>query len=238
MDVLAYLKDLNPQVRDKLLPIAGRIPALTLSRSRLIRMAKGEELVRMQDPFDRVFVLCKGSLRTVTHDLSGNDFLIDQFVAPAVFGEMELLLESKHYLGTLLATERSEVIAIDASDYKDWILTDPEMLFERSKWLVTKLAQQSRFERTMLSMYGTERVMYAIYLMCEPLPKDERASIRISQREIAERVKMSTKTVARALDELQDRRLIRTQGRKIVVEPEMRVLLDRTIKEVLETDQY
>lgn len=192
----------------------------------------------MQDPFDRVFVLCKGNLRTVTHDLSGNDFLVDQFGAPSVFGEMELLLESKHYMGTLIATERSEVFAIDAEDYKNWILTDPEILFERSKWLVGKLSAQSRFERAMLSMYGTERVMYAIYLMCESLPSTERASIRISQREIAERVKMSTKTVARALDELQERHLLKTQGRKIIIEPEMRVLLDKTISEVLEAQGY
>lgn len=237
MDVLAYIQSLEPAISAAILPYAGRIPALSLSSARLHQLSKGDVLVRMQDPFDRVFVLCKGSLRILTHDVSGNDFLLDQFVAPTVFGEMELLLDYKHYQGSLVATTEAEVLSLDAKAYKDWILNDSQILFERTKWLLKKLAAQSRFEQAMLSMSGNQRIMYVIYLSLKAMPKDTVATIRINQGELAERVKVSTKTVSRALDELKDKGFIKTQGRNLIIEPQMRQRLDGAMEDILAINQ-
>lgn len=91
MDTLGYLETLDAEVRDRLAPWAGRIPAALLSRCALVKLDKGDELVHELDRFGSVYVLTRGTIASTSPLLDGGTYVIDEFHAPAAFGEMEAI---------------------------------------------------------------------------------------------------------------------------------------------------
>ena len=85
MDTLGYLDTLDAEVRDRLTPWAGRIPAALLSRCALVKLDKGDELVHEFDRFGSVYVLTRGVIASTSPLLDGGTYVIDEFHAPAAF---------------------------------------------------------------------------------------------------------------------------------------------------------
>lgn len=236
MDVLGYIEGLDDaRVRDAVLPWAARIPAGVLSRARLVTLARGEELVRMLDRCERVYLLCRGRVRTTSHGSSGSTFAIDEFEAPAVFGEMEVLSESPLYHGSLVAVTDCEFVSARREDYLAWLTSDPEALLARSRSVVRSLLRQSGAERSLLGWNGTKRLMFVLCQYCHQLPGPDGVVIRATRTELAEKANVSTKTVSRALEELESRRMLRREGRRIVIDRAACARLDREMQHELES---
>ncbi len=98
MDTLGYLSTLDAEVRDRLTPWAGRIPAALLGRCSLVKLDKGDELVHELDRFGSVYVLTRGAIASTSPLLDGGTYVIDEFQAPAAFGEMEAIGASPFYV--------------------------------------------------------------------------------------------------------------------------------------------
>ena len=238
MDVLAYIAELDAPVREALLPWANRIPAGTLQRCSLVRLGCGEELVRMLDRCEQVFVLCRGRVRSTSHAISGSTFTIDEFQAPAVFGEMEVIADSPLFHGSLLALESCEFITADREDYLSWLKSDPEALLERSRWVAQSLLRQSGTERSMLGWSAVKRIMFILCQHCRQQPGQDAVVVRASRRELAEKANVSTKTVSRAVEELERRRMLKRAGRKIVIDRAAAARLDAAMRHEFEASLH
>ena len=240
LDVLAYIDGLEAPVRDAVAPWAGRIPAGTLSRCRLVRLGKGEELVRMLDRCESVYVLCRGAVRSTSHALSGAAFTIDEFEAPTVFGEMEAIADSALYHSTLVALSDCEFVEARRDDYLGWLKSDPEALLARSRRVVQSLLRQSGTERSLLGWAGTERIMFVLCQYCRQLPADGEGgwTIAATRSELAERANVSTKTVSRALAALEGRGMLARRGRKIAIDRRSYERLDAAMRRELETSLH
>lgn len=151
MDTLGYLSGLDAPVRDRLLPWAGRIPAALLSRCSLARLDKGDELVHELDRFSYIYVLTRGTIASTSPLVDGGTYVIDEFRAPVVFGEMEAIGASPFYHSSLTATTPAELLRTSSSDYLAWLTGDAEALLARSRWVVQRLASQSSHERSLLT---------------------------------------------------------------------------------------
>lgn len=162
MDTLGYLGTLDAEVRDRLTPWAGRIPAALLSRCALVRLDRGDELVRELDRFDSVYVLTRGTIVSTSPLLDGGTYVIDEFHAPAAFGEMEAIGASPFYHSSLMAATSAELIRASGKDYLAWLAGDADALLARSRWVVQRLASQSSHERSLLAWTGEKRVAYAL----------------------------------------------------------------------------
>ncbi|WP_428378769.1 Crp/Fnr family transcriptional regulator [Olsenella sp. Marseille-QA0557] len=235
MDVLTYISALDPQVRDAVLPWVSRIPAGVLSRAHLVRLNRGEILVHMLDRCTRVYLLCSGRVRTTTHGVSGSTFAIDEFEAPAVFGEMEVLSESPLFHGSLIALTDCEFISARRDDYLAWLKSDPEGLLARSRSVVKSLLRQSGTERDLMGWTGVKRLMFVLCQYCRQQSKTGDVVIKASRSELAEKANVSTKTVSRSLDELEQRHMLHREGHKIVIDQEARARLDSEIQHEFET---
>lgn len=235
MDVLTYISELDARVRDVALPWVSRIPAGVLSRARLVHLNRGEILVHMLDRCERVFLLCSGRVRTTTHGVSGSTFAIDEFEAPAVFGEMEVLSESPLFHGSLVAVTDCEFISARREDYLAWLKSDPKALLARSRSVVQNLLRQSGTERNLMGWNGAKRLMFVLCQYCRQQNRTGDVVIKATRSELAEKANVSTKTVSRALDELEQRRMLRRQGHKIVIDQAARARLDSEIQHEFET---
>ena len=109
MDTLGYLDTLDAEVRDRLTPWAGRIPAALLSRCALVKLDKGDELVHEFDRFGSVYVLTRGVIASTSPLLDGGTYVIDEFHAPAAFGEMEAIGASPFYHSSLMAATDADL---------------------------------------------------------------------------------------------------------------------------------
>lgn len=235
MEVLDYISDLDVSVRDAVLPWVSRIPAGVLSRARLVTLRRGETLVHMLDRCERVYLLCSGRIRTTTHGVSGSTFAIDEFEAPAVFGEMEVLSESPLFHGSLVAVTDCEFVSARREDYLSWLTSDPEALLARTRSVVQSLLRQSGTERNLMGWNGTKRLMFVLCQYCRQQENEGDVVIKATRSELAEKANVSTKTVSRALDELEQQGLLHREGHKIVISQAARKRLDNEIQHEFET---
>ena len=215
MNVLTYLDSLDSDVRKKIIKWASRVPANRLSHCRQIRLNSGQTLVHMLDRVDNVYILCRGTVRTTSHNSAGSTYVIDEYRAPVAFGEMEVISESPFYLGSLTATSG-------------------EALLTRSRWIIKNLTRQSGYERSLLTWSGTKRLMY----MLSELTRDQihrgvvewPFTVRLTRQELADKIGTSTKTVARGIDELKERGMVSVQHGKIVITERQFQRLDDAMK--------
>lgn len=238
MDTLAYIEQLEEPVRSALSPWAKRVPTAMLERASLKRLQRGEGLVRMLDRCSFVYVLCSGRVRTTSHALEGTTFTIDEFAAPAVFGEMELIAESPLYHGTVVALTACEFIAVRRDDYLRWLSSDPDALLKRARWVVQSLLKQSGAERNLLGWTGVKRIMFTLCQYAQQQADGDDIVIGASRAELAERANVSTKTVSRALAELERRGFLRRNGRKIVIDHAAYRRLDAAMRHELESSLH
>lgn len=241
VDVLGYISVLNAPTREALMPWARRIPAGLLARCRLIHVERGEELVSMFDRCEHVYVLCVGRIRTTTRSVSGSSFTIDEFEAPTVFGEMELLAQSPITLGSLVALSGCSFIAAPQADYLAWLTSDPEALLARSRWVVRSLLRQMGNARSLMGWSATRRLMFVLFQSCHQgtgRSENGGATIQATRAELAERAGVSTKTVSRALGELEGRQMLRRSGRKIVIDRDAYERLENEIRHELESEPH
>ena len=78
MNVLTYLDSLDSDVRKKIIKWASRVPANRLSHCRQIRLNSGQTLVHMLDRVDNVYILCRGTVRTTSHNSAGRTYMLSE----------------------------------------------------------------------------------------------------------------------------------------------------------------
>ena len=229
MDTLGYLETLDAEVRDRLAPWAGRIPAALLSRCALVKLDKGDELVHELDRFGSVYVLTRGTIASTSPLLDGGTYVIDEFHAPAAFGEMEAIGASPFYHSSLMAATDAELIRASGKDYLAWLSGDADALLARSRWVVQRLASH---ERSLLAWTGEKRVAYALCQLYGEGGK-ECLVVPLTRAQLAERVGVSTKTVSRSIASLVDAGMARLEGRRIVIDREAFELLEDMLRDEL-----
>lgn len=234
MDVLGYLQTLDVPVRDRLVPWAGRIPAALIARTKLVKLDAKEQLLAAFDTADRVFVLTRGTILSTSPGADGTSFVIDEFQAPSVFGEMEAIGASPLYHSALIASSACELLSFSQEDYLSWLMHDADALLARARWCIQRLSAQSTYERSLLGWTGLHRVAFALAQAHEANHDEQGTCVLVLTRtQLAERLGVSTKTVTRALFALEERHMVSLKGRKIVVERKQRVLIDRMLRDEL-----
>lgn len=234
MDVLSYLHTLEAGVTDILLPWAGRIPAALIARTTLHKLSAKEQLLAAFESADRVFVLTRGTMLSTSPAPDGTSFVIDEFSAPAAFGEMEAIGASPLYHSALVAASSCELLSISQEDYLSWLAHDPDALLARSRWCIQRLSAQSTYERSLLGWTGLHRVAFALAQAHEAAHDEQGVCVvGLTRAQLAERLGVSTKTITRALASLEERHMVDARGRKIVVNRKQRALIDRMLRDEL-----
>jgi len=237
MDAIAYARGLEAGTAEQVLSWIESMPATCRSRLTLTKLPRTRALVRMLDRCDRVYLLCRGSIRTTSGSSDGSSYVIDDFRAPAIFGEMEAIGNQPFYHATLTTMDACELISLPRADYLAWLLSDARIALERSRWVVASLARQSSQERSLLSWGGTQRIIYALCQRISHEPPGTDVRIRETRQALAERTGVSSKTVSRALRELERRGMLRLEGRSINVGARERKALYATLRQELELIQ-
>lgn len=236
MDVAAYLSRLDGQVASALEPWARRAPQELTSQLLRRRVDAGAEFVRMLDRCASVYVLCAGRVRSVAMGAAGASLTLDEFDAPAVFGEMEAIAGSPQFHSSLVACTDCELLALPRAPYLAWLSSDAELMMARARSVTRLLLRQMGTGRSLVSMPSVERIMLVVYQEARrgrfsaKVQESDAVVIRLTHPQLAERAGVSAKTVSRALAELERRGLIERRGRSIAVDDDALGRLERELR--------
>jgi CRP-like cAMP-binding protein len=232
-DILSYLQSLDESVREKLLNLFVTMPMPLRELCTVQNLKKGSTLASPLDRSNFVYVLTHGSIRTANQDSSGNIYVVADFMAPALFGEFELIAGCPSYRGTLTAIVDCQIIVIGRESYLAWVRGNGEVLFQRARMVTRQLLEQSSNERNFLSLRGTERLMFLLCRYYERNAKGGTVRIRATRQEMADEINASVKTVIRGLQQLAKCGSVRLDGREITICREdyegMRAILEKEL---------
>ena len=178
-------------------------------------------IVGQDDTGDALYVLARGKVKVVLYGESGREIILSFFHKPGdFFGEMSLL-DDQPRSATVMAQERSTLLALSREDFRTHLKTPPrtalEVLAELSRRL--RRADEVIGNLTLLDVYG--RVARKLREMAESDGEESEDGVVIRQRptqqEIAAMIGTSRETVSRAFSELGRRGHIALSGRRILL---------------------
>ena len=177
-----------------------------------------------EDPADHLFVVESGEIKVTMLGDGEREVILSIFGPGECFGELALLDEAPRS-ATVVATADTSVLAIARDDFHKVLLANPAIALHLLKVLAQRLRRSThRIESlVLLDVFG--RVARLLLEMArdqgEKQPDGSLAFPRPTQQDLASMVGSSRETVSRVIKELSTAGLIRAQGRKYFIYPEL-----------------
>jgi CRP-like cAMP-binding protein len=183
--------------------------------------SEGSVVVSQEEPGEALFVLVRGRVKVVLYGASGREVILSIFKTPGdFFGEMSLL-DNQPRSATVIASERSRLLALSRRAFQAHIGAQPRtalrVLTELSRRL--RRADEVIGNLALLDVFG--RLAGKLREMAAAEGEEREEGILIRQRptqaEIAAMIGTSRETVSRVLSELARRGYLEMSGKKLLV---------------------
>lgn len=197
-------------------------------------VADGTVLFRRDDPTPGLHVVETGAIKIFTLTAAGEERIIDIIGAGEFCGEIGVVDAAPsvawgHALGP------SVLWVIPPESFERVLLAHPRICLKLCRVLAGKVRATSRQLDEALFLSSRERVLRHLVRLAEkhgrPYDHGLKLEVRLTHQEIARLAGTARETVSRVLADLQDRSLLRFQGRLMLI-PDLTAL----IREAQETD--
>lgn len=158
----------------------------------------------------------KGSIKMVSVNDTGKEFIQGIFKAGESFGEPVLLIDEL-YPATAVANENTLVIRLDKKSFLNLLKQNPEIHFCFSQVLAKRIYNKSLIAKE-ISTYGPEHRIFSILKILKKNNKslkDEAYKVEFSRQQIADMIGLRVETVIRSIRKLKEKELIKIQKGKI-----------------------
>lgn len=202
LNQMAERAELPMQRRQEIQTLFAHFPAQYAADLRLLSKQRGQTLVYLQDPADRVFLLLRGTVSCLTPMINGAQYQYAQFQAPFFLGEFEAFSACPFYRSTVVCSTAAHFLVMSRQTYLSWMQQDVHSLFQRTCAITTNLGEQARMERERLFCTGVQRL--AVHLLTHARQKGNPAVYRLRQtmQDMADGTGCSVKTIQRSLARL------------------------------------
>ena len=182
---------------------------------------EGSVVVSQDDPGDALFVLVSGRVKVVLYGESGREIILSIFKTSGdFFGEMSLL-DDQPRSATVIAADRSRLLALSRRDFQAHIQAHPRTALRVLTELSRRLRQADGVigNLALLDVYGRLAGKLRELAGAEGEESEEGVVLRQrpTQAEIAAMIGTSRETVSRALSDLARRGLVVVSGRRLVL---------------------
>ena len=183
--------------------------------SSTIKLKEGESLFMQGDSVDCFYLILTGSIKLFRLSADGQEKIINIVSDKQTIAEALMFMDQPHYPVSASALSQSEVIGIDAKDYKIMLRDSVDTCFLMLGDLSLRLHALIDEITTLSLQTGSCRV--ASYLL-ENAPDDEDIfNLEIPKGVIAARLSIKPETLSRILKELHHRGIITTEGNEITI---------------------
>ena len=160
-----------------------------------------------------VYFIKSGTVRMVTVNDDGKEFIQGMFKANQYFGEPALLI-NKPYLAFTIVTRDAEIIALRKADF--FKLLQEEQFF--SIELIKTLSDRLFYKSMMLEELANEQAEHRIITLLRYLFKnlETGAVLDMTRQQLADMSGLRVETVIRMVKKLADQKIIKLQRGKII----------------------
>jgi CRP/FNR family cyclic AMP-dependent transcriptional regulator len=190
-----------------------------IRRGHVKKYAKGEVVVRRQEPGDSLMMILTGRLKITNVNADGKEVVL-AFLGPGDLNGEIAVLDGKERSATAVAIENSEAFVAYARDLLPVLEAHPQVMLEIMQVLCEKLrAASAIIEDNTLEM--RERAAKGLLRLAQQLGRTSKEGIRldlaVSQSELGNYMSLSRANVSRQLGRLRDANVIRIHGTQILI---------------------
>jgi CRP-like cAMP-binding protein len=192
----------------------------TVAASRIVPYRAGRAVLREGDPADRVFCLLHGAVRVFHRADDGGELLVKLFRAPALFGEMEVLVGAP-FLEFVTTLEPCEIMQIPAAVFLRLVDAQPHFTKALAIDLSARLCIATTNERALGFLEVETRLANLLLdyaaLAGRELEDGVLIDVALSQDGMARDLAISRRSLIRALEKLRKVGVVtKQQGRYVV----------------------
>lgn len=219
-NLLQILQSMEEKPKAYLEEYLNSAPIWLLNAFQVKKIDAGQQILRENEPVNRVYILVDGVVKGVDYQESGENFECMWFRPVTIFGSMEILLKVEEYRTTLEAVTPCILLEISRSLYERWMVSDCHALLMEINTVGNFLLDQVKQARSLLFIEGRERLL--IFLARQYLGEAGESGCRItvSRQQIADCTGLSVRTVNRLLRQLENDGLIQRKEAKIRISGE------------------
>jgi CRP/FNR family cyclic AMP-dependent transcriptional regulator len=184
------------------------------------KYAARSTIIHAGDKSETLYYIIDGSVSVVIEDEGSNEIVLAYLNPGDFFGEMGLFEEDIERSAWIISRTACEVAEIHYTQFMSLAKETPEILFQLSSQLASRLRITSRKVSNLAFMDVTGRVARALLdLAQEPdaITHPDGMQIRITRQEIAKIVGCSREMAGRVVKTLEEDGLITAKGKTIVV---------------------
>jgi CRP/FNR family cyclic AMP-dependent transcriptional regulator len=184
------------------------------------RFRKGQAIFHEGGTSDRVVILLSGRVKVSTTTEEGRDVVL-AFRGPGdMLGELSAI-DGEPRSATVEAIEPVEALALGATDFRSFLVAHPDVALLLLRMLSRRLRDADR-KRVEFAAHDTvgrvaARLVELAERYGEPVKRGLQIGLPISQEELAGWTGASREAAAKALHQLRELGLIRTERRRIIV---------------------
>lgn len=216
--IIALMNSLKGGEKEYLSKYLENAPMWLLESFQIVDMEQGHVFIREKMEVDMVYILVDGIVKAIDYRIFGMAYDYMWFYAVKVFGSMEILLNLKKYMTTLITVTPCKMLVISKSKFEGWMRNDINSLLLETKSMGTYLLEQARKERVFLFLQGIDRVILLFINLYEQMSKNKICILKLTKQNIADRSGLSLKTIYRAIKKMEGEHYIRREGNKIIIQ--------------------
>jgi CRP/FNR family transcriptional regulator, cyclic AMP receptor protein len=208
----------------------GQLPDAVLDtmmqRGQARTYAKGEFVFQRGDPGDRLMLLVTGGIKLAIISAKAKEVVLHFVGAGDVFGEIGAL-DGRPRTASAVALQESEVFIVQSRDLVPALLACPQALLEMARMLCAwARIRVSLFEDQTLDM--RTRIARGLLRLADQLGRRRKDGIclelAVTQEELGNHLGLARANVSRQLGELKTLEVIRSDGGRIVIADERRLV--------------
>lgn len=188
---------------------------------RVIEVGEDETLIEAGEKCSHIYIILSGKVTGIEWPMNGRPYYFKDYGPGDFFGEIEYFADLSNYRISVIAATRCRALTIPVEYYMEWLRSDADALYLRTRENMRRLISQTSDARKYLFIEGRERLMMHLirkYEQKQPLKKV--LELKEGREQLSEEIGFSVKTLNRNIKRLKDDSLIDIRKGKIVITEE------------------
>ncbi len=185
---------------------------------RAMEVGEDETLIEAGEKCSNIYIILSGRATGIEWPMHNQPYSFKDYGPGDFFGEIEYFAGLSNYRISVVTATRCRLLVIPVVYYMDWLQTDVDALWMRTKENTRRLVEQTSEARKYLFIEGRERLMmYLIRKYEQKQPAGKVLELRQNREQLSEEIGFSVKTLNRNIKKLKEADLIQMQKGKVVI---------------------
>lgn len=184
----------------------------------MAEVQENQTLIEAGERCSNIYIILSGKVTGIEWPMTGRPYFFKDYGPGDFFGEIEYFADLLNYRISVVTVTRCRVLIIPVKYYMEWLQSDAEALYLRTKENMRRLISQTADARKYLFIESRERLMMHLIRKYEQkLPLKKVLELKQSREQLSEEIGFSVKTLNRNIKKLEKEELICLQKGKIII---------------------